>query len=466
MKTFFRRLALTFGALLALLVLFHLVENWRGRRAWRQWRQAREAAGGSYDRAALIPPEVPDAENFARAPGLAQAMEPMAGVPQLPPLPVLPTALVDTLRQWKMGSKADLPALKAKLKLKDFQEILAPWEGELTTLTEAAHRPKCRLLRDYRDPNAMPALLGMRSRGRALALRALVALGERREAAALEDVLTGLRVAAHLQQEPHLLTALLRTAWVDGMLQPIWEGLQDHRWNGPQLLKLQEALAPIDLVASMARGWRMEQIYVVNLFEQAAEGPLRSRQDLESILGEPRSGPRPVLDCVTLFPKGWMYQNLCRLDQYYVTHFLGAFDPAGHRIHVQVGAEAAFRRFISQRGVYSLLARRTLPLLIQQNFRVARAQSGLDLAVLACALERHKLERGRYPASLAALVPAYLAKPPVDVVEGQPLSYTLQPSGTYTLYSLGWNQTDEKGVAMAGTEANPFLGDWVWTQGK
>lgn len=462
MKPFLRRLLITLGALVILLVIFHLVENWRGRQAWKQWKRAREAAG-DFNPTALIPPEVPDAENFARAPRIAEFIAPDPKIPS-PSLPILPAALSESgaLGDWKMAQTADLEGLKSNLKVKDLKEVLAPWEGELAALSEAAQRPHCRLLESYEGMDTIPALLGLRARARMLTLRALISLREKRTDAALEDVITGLRVAGHLQKEPHLISQLLRTAYVNILMQPIWEGIQDHRWSGTHLQKLQEALSPIDLVDSFARGWRGERIYGVKSMETIADASLWSRPQLLGYTEDHEPSRMQALLWTAIFPKGWVYQNLLRIDQHYTTQFLDVFDPTNHRINASASRKAAEAMEQTRRGPYTMLAKISTPALSGQNLRVARAQSALDLAILACALERHRLEKGRYPETLTALVPAYLPKSPVDVVEGQNLRYAPGREG-FTLYSLGWNLTDEGGqVPPKGSENQ---GDWVWSKG-
>jgi len=110
-----------------------------------------------------------------------------------------------------------------------------------------------------------------------------------------------------------------------------------------------------------------------------------------------------------------------------------------------------------------MLAMVSTPALVSQNVRVARAQSVLDLAVIACALERYRLEKGRYPETLAALVPTHLSTTPMDVLEGQSLRYSPGQEG-FTLYSLGWNLTDEGG--QTDPKGSSDQGDWVWSKGN
>ena len=63
-----RRAVLALVALLTLIASFYTVENWRGWRAWEQLKSEMAARGEPTDPAAVIPPPVPDAENFAMAP--------------------------------------------------------------------------------------------------------------------------------------------------------------------------------------------------------------------------------------------------------------------------------------------------------------------------------------------------------------------------------------------------------------
>jgi len=80
-------------------------------------------------------------------------------------------------------------------------------------------------------------------------------------------------------------------------------------------------------------------------------------------------------------------------------------------------------------------------------------------------LERYRLAEGRFPESLDDLVPKFAAKLPVDIVDGKPLHYRCTADG-YTLYSEGWNQTDDGGTVVLSKGSQPSvdskLGDWVW----
>jgi hypothetical protein len=57
-----------------------------------------------------------------------------------------------------------------------------------------------------------------------------------------------------------------------------------------------------------------------------------------------------------------------------------------------------------------------------------------------------------------------IEKLPRDIVNGAPLLYRRVEDGTFLLYSVGWNETDDggKSVSDIGELKNVTLGDWVW----
>jgi len=98
--------------------------------------------------------------------------------------------------------------------------------------------------------------------------------------------------------------------------------------------------------------------------------------------------------------------------------------------------------------------------------RFAHAQSSVDLARVAIALERYRLAHGEYPESLDALTPLFMEKILHDIINGQPLHYRRTDDGQFVLYSVGWNETDDGGVVAftkgKTTAVDINQGDWVW----
>ena len=99
--------------------------------------------------------------------------------------------------------------------------------------------------------------------------------------------------------------------------------------------------------------------------------------------------------------------------------------------------------------------------------KFAFAQSSVDLARVACAVERYRLAHGEFPATLDALSPQFIVKVPYDIINDQPLHYQRKEDGHFLLYSVGWNGTDDGGTFALKPYAvravpDPEKGDWVW----
>jgi hypothetical protein len=140
-------------------------------------------------------------------------------------------------------------------------------------------------------------------------------------------------------------------------------------------------------------------------------------------------------------------------------------------------AEGPIHAVLHQR----LIARNWTDGMIKAAEKAALAQSGVDLAAVACALERYRLAQGQYPEALNALVPRFATALPHDIINGQPLKYRRTDNGRFILYSVGWNEKDDGGVvafkndpALAARFRGPRAnnappprqdneqGDWVW----
>lgn len=112
------------------------------------------------------------------------------------------------------------------------------------------------------------------------------------------------------------------------------------------------------------------------------------------------------------------------------------------------------------RGFQLFLSR----LLLAQNYqrlhrRFFRYETHREMTVSALALELHRRKHGRHPDALTRLVPEFLSAVPVDWMDGKPLRYRLNPDGSFTLWSVGDNLTDDGGDA-SGAPVNMRRNDF------
>jgi hypothetical protein len=79
----------------------------------------------------------------------------------------------------------------------------------------------------------------------------------------------------------------------------------------------------------------------------------------------------------------------------------------------------------------------------------------LRAAIAMLAMERYRLEKGTWPASLEALVPRYFAAVPLDPETGKPLLLKAIPEG-YLIYGV-WNNGIDDGGQIRYDDRGPPL---------
>jgi hypothetical protein len=112
---------------------------------------------------------------------------------------------------------------------------------------------------------------------------------------------------------------------------------------------------------------------------------------------------------------------------------------------------------------YDLLSRLLIPEVPWMAERFAYAKASVDLAWVACALERYRLAHGEFPEALNVLAPEFIPALPHDAISGEPLKYRRTDGGQFVLYSVGWNGADDGGIfAFKNGRPDSEEGDWVW----
>src|SRR5439155_7374536 len=86
-----------------------------------------------------------------------------------------------------------------------------------------------------------------------LKLKACAELAAGHSENAFEDVKLMFYAADSMKEEPILISYLVRLACLQIAIQPVWEGLAEHRWSDSQLQELQSRLQQYDFLADMKR---------------------------------------------------------------------------------------------------------------------------------------------------------------------------------------------------------------------
>ncbi len=491
----FKRGAVAIVVVVGLIVLFYVEENSRGRLRWRQFKSRWEARGEKFDMAGVTPLKVPDDENFALTPlvlssyanvldryGHRVSFQNPTFVNRLDmPIEIGSGSPTNGLGNWQAGRRCHLEAWQAYYRKlasttnlfpipaqpqtpgADVLLALSLYDANIEELRQAAALPASRFPLNY-DTEVpasilLPHLAPMKGCVRLLALRALAELEAGKSDAALDDVKLGLRLVESLRSEPFLITHLVRIAMWNILDQVIWDGLATRRWTDAQLAALDRELAKLNFVADYRTGMRGE-----NVFQAASIDYLRAHPEMYGNLVDSSETGEAAKLAMYLVPSGWYCQNQLRGSRFILEKLLPVADAAGQSFSPAAAATAEDWLKQLRPTPFNKLSQIFLAGLATAERKFARAQVEVNLCRTACALERYKIGHGRYPDSLSALAPDIIATVPVDAVGGQSLHYRLTDSGTFILYSVGWNNKDDNGsMVLTKTGAVDFeQGDLVW----
>jgi hypothetical protein len=89
-----------------------------------------------------------------------------------------------------------------------------------------------------------------------------------------------------------------------------------------------------------------------------------------------------------------------------------------------------------------------IPNMLKAANTTLRTETERQLTITAIALKRYQLLNGKPPPGLKTLVPEFLESAPIDCMSGKVLGYKVREDGSFVLYSVGENGSDDGGNAM------------------
>lgn len=522
----FKRFLFGLACFATLIALFYAEEDWRGWHAWNQFKHEWEAKGEKFDFKDFVPPPVPDDQNFALAPIWVESIKAVLGPERSRPwfgdkyAENGRTNFTDRLdlNLWRNNGWNDSPtngdwARETTTDLKPWQAYyrapaqtnryspivtnefpiapqpqspaedvllaLSKYNLAIEELRQASQLPYSRFPLNYEceSPSAilLPQLAALKKSALVLQLRSIAELQSGQSEKALDDVKLMLRLTDSVRAEPFLISQLVRIAILQITLQPIYEGLAEHRWSDAQLIALDAELVKPDFLADCQSVQKSEIFF-------SAQGASNLRRHRDYAAQFAQMGFSYPMDARFKFaiyrymPGGWFYQSALKngrtVMEYLpaVNHDTKTISPALVR-RADAAANSAVSFFDPLDTLKKMFG---AEFLFEGNFlkKIACAQASVDLARTAIALERYRLAHGEFPESLDALAPQFIAQVPHDVIGGGPLKYRRTSDGQFVLYSIGWNETDDGGVvvnqksrdrwAESSSKVDISQGDWVW----
>jgi hypothetical protein len=508
---------------LALLVaLFYGEENWRGRRSWQNYQQKLRTRGEVVDAKTLVPPPVPDEKNFAMTSLLGPLFEFIPGTQHWRDTNAMkrageiaprydaaaralkleksvrsnswiaprtdmaawqkaflqPTNRADSAETDMVANLAKGSTLNSSSNVNNQEAAMAVLAAlsECDTLIEElrvdSKRPYSRFNIRYNEDNPaailLPHLAVLKHLCQIVQLRASAELALGRIEEAFADVNLMFRLIDASREESIVISQLVRMALLQLTLQPIAEGM--HAWSEPQLRALEERLQRFDFCTDVKHTLEAERIFfgggVIDFIR-------RSPGTFDAIANE------AVLPGVVwaIAPNGWFDLEKLNYSRLFEGYLTPRIDLINRRISpsAALAADERIAREARKSPAVLFLRHRVLSGLLMPTLsnvfrKAAFAQTGADVAAIACALERFRRAKGEFPESLEALNPMFMEKLPHDIINGQPLKYRRIEDRQFALYSVGWNETDDGGTVMPGKaeraaeQQAPPEGDWVWRE--
>lgn len=476
---------------IAFITVMALLLSWisfEGRRELARVKADLLARGEKLSLAELVPPPIPDEQNFFADPmweELADVVERESSVgpyklPRLEKgkrlLDGLNRPLTDEERkslEEKFPKFAPIDSKKGNLNIAREAWKASPEEGTaefvlatlafsqpvISRIQHLAQRPEARFPLSYENAfmTGMEHFSYLLSAAQWFHQRGLVSLKMGYNESAGKDALTIFRLADTLSSEPYLISFLVRVS-IDSLgLDIINKGIKAHVWTDVELRAFEHVLAAQDVPAWFAVALRGERGAFNQFCESLREG---DAQVIQSWLkaSEQTSGLMAKIFPTYMWSFGGGSQAL---HNRMMQEWIDAADTAW-----QAGLNS--RRFPTEemdailenpwqrsRHLFVTLA---FPSIISSAERAIVIQNQITQTRLACALECYRLEHGEYPESLDALVPEFLETLPVDVITLQPMHYQKSSPDSFRLWSVGLDESDEDG--QPGKKRSE--GDWVW----
>ena len=307
-------------------------------------------------------------------------------------------------------------------------------------------RPRCGFPLDFKNGSALPldrlGTLHDAAKLFALRLRAHLAAGD--SAAAYADFQDGFQVHRALDGEPMLISGLVRMSALTVVVQAVGDGLRERAWGDAELKQLADDLAGVALWQDFRLIFQSERAWMNRTSDELAVSSPLHRADLfaRALTG---SGATASGSVIGLIPRRVFRDNELRSNRYF-DELVARVSADGRRYDPDLPTPSDAEHLTGFFDpYYFFLCRISLPVFSEAISRYVRLQTQLDEARLAIALERCRQARGAYPETLAELVPDFIAELPVDVFLHEPMIYRRADGGTFSLYGVGKNRTDDGG---------------------
>ncbi|MEY4483883.1 MAG: hypothetical protein RL693_1335 [Verrucomicrobiota bacterium] len=503
-----RAYAWIFVSMLTMLLLLRQYVGWSGTKRWLAVQAELVKEGESIDFRKVSPEPVPDDQNFCAIPLLKD----LAATPDskddksaagLNRQRIVAVALPKNDKAGQrpgfgqsaaLGSRMDVQAWAEWLRkegslplppdsgdpAKDILTALGKHDALINELAAGLNRPeaqwtppwKTRTLPGNLFEVPLPHYSVIRELTQMLSFRSIVATRAGDATKAHEALLIAIRLQQATMQEPFLIGLLVAASNSLAINLAVWEICDAQLGTVEDFRRLQDALAKMDYRKSALLAWRSELAG-----SSSALTYLKQSRDTKmlAMVNEGGSSAGGVAGALFthLLPDGWFDANAATVVKWNLDFSIKPLRDAGFKEMMLKQNELTNIALKQCTGLTSRFANTVALMIVPATTSVSRnvvyAQALASQAVTACALERYRIEHGRYPVTLAEAMGGEKAMPQ-DVLSGAPMGYRKKNEGRYALWSVGFDGKDDGGKRVLD-EKKPentkfrdvkYAGDWVW----
>ncbi len=482
-KAPWRKIAAGAGFLLVLLVtLVVLAGAWfsyQGRREWEATKTALLKRGELLSYEGLIPLSVPPEENFFADP----MWEPnVNGQIDLLALQITPDEaaqlkarfpgvadLVKEGNRWEVVQNVGRRAKDRNMTQAEADMVLAvlrPVQGDFDTLRRLAVRPEARFPVDYSKGISMelPHVHALFKAGLMLHRRSQAEAVLGQTDLSVDDILLILRLAHTLDDEPVLISFLVAIS-LDSLALDAIEKLVPT-WSATQVQRVERALGQSDVLKQMTKailGGRASVNQLMDQLKQASLGEfVRTLQLINSEVALEYPPPNSTACFFLAYRFAFLEGDRARLNQMF-QRLLDCLEKEPMVLRpdyegLYSDLERELRGWNRSRYIITYIETSALKYILP---RAASVETRIRQARIACVIQRYALTEKALPSSLNQVLPHYLERIPVDIVNGEPMRYRSNGKD-YVLWSIGWNEKDDGGEAYSGEQSPEKKLDWVW----
>ena len=273
----------------------------------------------------------------------------------------------------------------------------------------------------------------------------------------------GFRILGKYQGDPTLVGMRARSALGTILGMRTWLILQYESWSDAQLRVFQSAVSSAGTAGSMLECMEMERAMVLQLWEQIMNDPAVAM----AAFGAPGGGMRKLL--LNGAVRAWNIAPAHQDMSWYLQRIQGELDLARTTVSLQSYEHFSTTKVAHATGSpawWQWLSKMAWLDFTRTVQIVFKAETFREIQTAAIALKRHKLRTGKYPEKLQDLVPQYLSEVPVDWMDGRELRYRSEADGSFKLWSIGDDLTDQGGDPSSLKKPNRYTWesgrDWVW----